>query len=86
MIVLIGGIDYVAFDEVIDLEARTTGFTYNVTIRSNSDAEQIETFNVIMSYVSGGFLIVTQDTATVQISDVDGKNYFNEIDYSYCQK
>ena len=76
MIVLIGGIDYVAFDEVIDLEAGTTGFTYNVTIKSNLEAEPIETFNAIMSFVSGGTLIVTHNTATIQILDDNGKRLF----------
>ena len=65
-----------AFNNVIDLQAGATGFTYNVTIKSNSKAEPIETFNAIMSYVSGGFLTITQDMATIQILDVDGKCYF----------
>ena len=65
--------DYASFDRFIDLQTGATGFTYDVTIMSNSEAELIETFNANMSYVSGGFLTVTQDTATVQISDVDGK-------------
>ena len=78
MIVFIGGVDYVAFDEVIDLQAGTTGFTYNVTIRSNPAPEPTETFNAIISFVSGKILTVIQDTATVQISDVDGKLSHNE--------
>ena len=76
MIVFIGGIDYVAFDEVIDLQAGATGFTYNVTIRSNPASESTETFNVIISFVSGGTLIVTHNTATIQILDDDGKRLF----------
>ena len=75
MIVFIGGADYEAFDEVIDLQPGTTGFTYNVTIRSNPAAEPTETFNVIISFVSGGTLIVTQNTATVYILDNDGKRF-----------
>ena len=73
MIVFIGGVDYVAFDEVIDLQVGATGFIYNVTIRSNPAAEPTETFNVIISFVSGGTLIVTHNTATFHILDVDGK-------------
>ena len=75
MIVFIGGADYEAFDEVIDLQAETTGFTYNVTIRSNPAAEPAKTFNVIIYFVSGGTLIVTQNTATVYILDNDGKRF-----------
>ena len=75
MIVFIGGVDYVAFDEVIDLQAGTTGFTYNVTIISNSAAEPTETFNAIISFVSEAALLVTQNTATVQIADVNGLSY-----------
>ena len=70
---MVGNVDYVAFDEVIDLQAGTTGFTYNVTIRSNPGAEPTEIFNIIMSFVSGGILRVTQDMATIQILDSDGK-------------
>ena len=44
-----------------------------MTIRSNPAPEPTETFNAIMSFVSGKILTVIQDTATVQISDVDGK-------------
>ena len=72
MVVFIGGVDYVAFDEVIDLQAGTTGFTYNVTIISNSITEPTETFNATMSFVSGGNLTVTHNTAKIQIFD-DGK-------------
>ena len=75
MIVFIGGVDYVAFDEVIDLQTGTTEFTYNVTIRSNSAAEQTETFNAIMSFVSGTALLITHNIATVQIADVNGLSY-----------
>ena len=75
MIVFIGGVDYVAFDEVIDLQAGTTGFTYNVTIRSNPAVEPTETFNAIISFVSEAALLVTQNTATVQIADVNGLSY-----------
>ena len=69
----IGGTDYASFNEVIVLPAGATGFTYNVTIKSNPEAEQIETFTATMSYESGGAVTVTQDTATVRISDVDGE-------------
>ena len=75
MIVFIGGVDYVAFDEVIDLQVGATGFTYNVIIRSNPAAEPTETFNAIISFVSGGILTVTQGTATIQILDNDGKRF-----------
>ena len=64
--------DYASFDSFIDLQTGATGFMYNVTIMSNPEAEAIETFNAIMSFVSGGTLTVTQNTATVQIADVDG--------------
>ena len=73
MIFSIANTDYSFFNEVIFLQVGATGFTYNVTIRSNSEAEQIETFNAIMSYESGGILTVTHNIATVRISDVDGK-------------
>ena len=73
MMFSIDGTDYASFNEVINLQAGATGFTYDVTIRSNPEAEQIETFRAIMSFVSGGALTITQNTATVQISDVDGK-------------
>ena len=63
----VGGVDYVPFDEVIDLQAGSTGFTYNVTIISNPITEPTETFNILMSFVSGETLTVTQDTATIQI-------------------
>ena len=76
MIVFIGGVDYVAFDEVIDLQAGTTGFTYIVTIGTNPASESTETFNAIMSFVSGWTLIVTHNTATIQILDDDGKRLF----------
>ena len=62
-----------AFDSFVDLQVGATGFMYNVTIRSNPEAEQIETFRAIMSFVSGGALTITQNTATVRISDDDGK-------------
>ena len=76
MIVFIGGVDYVAFDEVIDLQAGATGFTYNVTIRSNPGFEPIETFNVIMSFMFGGTLIVvTHNTAIIQILNNHGKRF-----------
>ena len=75
MIVIIGGVDYVAFDEVINLQAGSTGFTYNVTIRSNSGNESTEIFNIIMSFVSGDTLRVTHNTATIQILDDDGKRF-----------
>ena len=73
MMFSIGDTDYASFNEVIVLQAGATGFTYNVTIKSNPEAEPIETFNAILSYESGGPLTVTQDTATVRISDVDGE-------------
>ena len=69
MIVFIGDVDYVAFDEVINLQAGSTGFTYNVTIRSNPVTEPTETFNVTMSFVSGGNLTITHNTAKIQIID-----------------
>ena len=75
MIVFIGGVDYVAFDEIIDLQAGTTGFTYNVTIRYNPGSEPIETFNVIMSFMFGGTLIVTHNTAIIQILNNHGKRF-----------
>ena len=73
MIIFIGGIDYLAFDEVIDLQAGSTGFTYNVTIISNPVTEPTETFNATMSFVSGETLTVTHNTAKIQIIDNDGK-------------
>ena len=72
MMFSIDGTDYTSFNEVIVLQAGSTGFTYDVTIKSNPEAEPTETFNATMSYESGGTLTVTQDTATVRISDVDG--------------
>ena len=75
MIVFIGGVDYVAFDEIIDLQAGATGFTYNVTIISNPGNEPTKTFNAIMSFVLGGTLIVTHNTATIQILGDDGKTF-----------
>ena len=75
MIVFIGDVDYVAFDEVIDLQAGATGFTYNVTIRSNPGNEPTETFNAVMSFILGGTLIVTHNTATIQILGDDSKTY-----------
>ena len=75
MIVFIGGVDYVAFDEVIDLQVGATGFIYNVTIRHNPAAEPIETFNVIMSFMLGGTLIVTHNTAIIQILNNHGKRF-----------
>ena len=71
--IYIGDTDYTSFNEVIVLQANANGFMYDVTIKSNPEAEPIETFNAILSYESGGVLTVTQDTATVQIYDVDGK-------------
>ena len=75
MVVFIGNVDYAAFDELIDLQAGATGFTYNVTIISNPGAESTEIFNIIMSFISGGTLRVTQDMATIQILDDDGKKF-----------
>ena len=72
MMFSIGGTDYASFNEVINIQAGDTGFTYNVTIRSNPEAEPTETFNAVMSFVSGGALTVTQNTATVRITDIDG--------------
>ena len=74
MIVFIGGVDYVAFDEVINLQAGSTGFTYNVTIISKPGTESTETFNATMSFVSGGNLTITHNTATIQIID-NGKRF-----------
>ena len=85
MIVFIGGTDYVPFNEVIDLQAGTTGFTYNVTIRSNPVTEPTETFNVIMFFVSGNILKVTQNTATIQIFDDDSKRFFNCLNIIYVK-
>ena len=61
-----------AFDSFVDLQVGATGFMYNVTIRSNPEPEPTETFNAIMSFVSGGALTVTQNAATVRITDIDG--------------
>ena len=74
MIVFIGGVDYIAFDEVINLQAGSTGFTYNVTIISNPIIEPTETFNATVSFVSGGNLTITHNTAKIQIID-NGKRF-----------
>ena len=68
----IGGTDYASFNEIIVLQAGATGFTYNVTIKSNPEPEPTETFNAILSYEAGGALTVTQNTARVRIADIDG--------------
>ena len=82
MIIFIGDVDYVAFDKLIDIQTGSTGFTYNVTIRSNPSTEPTETFNVIISYASGGTLIVTQDTATIQILDNESKRLLNYLNFA----
>ena len=69
----IGGSDYQSFNEVITLPDSARGFSYNVTILSDSVSETLEQFNARIEFVSGSPLIVIEPEATVNITEDIGK-------------
>ena len=73
---LLGGADYRAFNEIITLAAGATGFSYQVEILSDDIAEFPELFQVQLS-IEGADSILTLDeensVANVTITDIISK-------------
>ena len=69
----VGGSDYQSFNEVITLPDGAIGFSYNVTILSDSVSEALEQFNARMEFVSGSPLMVIGPEATINITEDIGK-------------
>ena len=69
----VGGSDYRSFNEVITLSDGAMGFSYNVTILSDSVSEALEQFNARMEFASGSLLMVTGPEATINITEDIGK-------------
>ena len=69
----VGGSDYRSFNEVITLSDGAMGFSYNVTILSDSVSEALEQFNARMEFASGSLLMVIGPEATINITEDIGK-------------
>ena len=73
ILLIIGGVDYMSFNEIITLYPGNTTFQYRVLIMADSEDENDEMFQAMITLESGGGVIINDqaDTATITIQDLN---------------